>query len=697
MPEYRTYNDKQTLCCTVDELVTCGLSINSIWDGLKRHRQGIVTCWPHHKDGKVWLHYDGLREEYRNMLRQIICQGKDPHAVAGAAILNQYTTLRKEDHDAIELAILDIPQLSAKKKQMTDACRVLWLMKQCTNRKAMQKLLPFDTMKEFTEAVIHYIIGNKIDLPQNYARLKEKLRKYDREGAACVIKAHNYGNSHRLKVDAETEWILNSLYGRHDKPYYTILHGLYEDFRKGRMQLTDTETGEIISFEPFAGKSLGITTVYNWVNHTGNRTTVDKVRTEGLEYGNVHRPHIHRHSPQWSFSKITIDDIDIPFKMKDGTRVKAYEIWDVASGAVIGRAYSKEKKTTLMVDALRNMFRLIVRNGWKMPHQIETERHLAWDMKGKETENGFEADIFSTGALFPFVEFCLGGNPKQKRAEHNIRGKKYQLQNKREGFQRRPFARLESNRLNKDRDKVTYTYEQICANEDQDIETWNAMLHPDQKKYPGMTRWDVLTRNQNPELNEPAKHVMALYVGYATETSVRNSQYVKVRGRKYMLPDPEEIKKLKRVEVSAYYLDKNPEMVYLYQDKHYICACDLLETFNEAAIEQTDRDREIMQKQFSYRAKFDKMVKENVGRMKSLDIARGVEHGAWSMGKEETMDEYDQVPVTVTQIREEEVMDEYDKPTSPSPIRQEPDTVQRGINHRERRGGTENYIDEYDN
>ena len=262
------------------------------------------------------------------------------------------------------------------------------------------------------------------------------------------------------------------------------------------MQLTDLNTGEILNPEALKdqfGEPLHISrsTVYNWIRKPFNQATVDKVRMSGLDWSNAHKVYVKREAPHFALSKLSMDDIDVPFKMEDGSRVKAYQIYDVCSVAVVGAAFSKDKNRDLFVDALRDMFVRIIANGWKMPGEIEVEQHIA---------NTFKEDLLKAQELFPFVHFCRGGNPREKRAEGFIKRKKYSVQNAREGFQRRPFSRLEANRMNEDKNKKRYTYKEIVANELADILTYNNQIPTTKqakKEHGGMTRMDILLHKQN--------------------------------------------------------------------------------------------------------------------------------------------------------------------------------------------------------
>lgn len=113
--------------------------------------------------------------------------------------------------------------------------------------------------------------------------------------------------------------------------------------------------------------------------------------------------------PEFSFSKISFDDRDLPRKLKDTkARPKAYYAYDVASQCVVGFAYNRNKNVDLVVDMFRSMFRLIDRKGWGCPAQVEVENHLMSQWKDS---------FLKAGVMFPFVRFCAPQNSQEKYAE----------------------------------------------------------------------------------------------------------------------------------------------------------------------------------------------------------------------------------------------------------------------------------------
>lgn len=65
---------------------------------------------------------------------------------------------------------------------------------------------------------------------------------------------------------------------------------------------------------------------------------------------------MHRHGGEFSLSQITMDDVDLPRRMKGGEYVHAYYAYDAVSQCRIGLAYGRDKDDALVVDCFRDMF-----------------------------------------------------------------------------------------------------------------------------------------------------------------------------------------------------------------------------------------------------------------------------------------------------------------------------------------------------
>lgn len=456
------------------------------------------------------------------------------------------------------------------------------------------------------------------DLPGSYKRFTARWRLYNEEGYKGLISS-NFGNQKTRKVNNSIERLLMSLALMPDRPNNRTIAEYYQRFMAGELRVVDMESGEVFDPQAFyvKGKPYLVTesTVKHYIdNKPVNRAYVDKRRLSNLQYITRHRPHHMRKAPVYALSKITMDDISIPFKMHNGKRVMSYQVFDVCSQAVIGVSFSKDKTQEIVRDCLRDMFRNIMRHNWPMPLEVEIEQHLNSGMKGRKNEAGdMEADIFTAGALFPFVRFCAARNPQEKRAEGFIKLKKYGFQKNRAGFQYRPFAKNDNNLENDEAKELYYTYEQIVANEMADIAAYNNALHTDQQTYPNMTRWQVLMQNLNTELAPANIATILPYIGQRVRTSI-NRGYISISNGKYRLADIKALQKLTSTKVIAYTLtDENGAIsyVHLYDGaENPICRAIEAERFQEAAAERGEDDRRIMSEQAEYIAAFDKMVKQ---------------------------------------------------------------------------------------
>lgn len=460
----------------------------------------------------------------------------------------------------------------------------------------------------------------KHTLPSSSLRLQQKIKQYQKSGYDVLIDGRK-GNSNARKVSMKVEKVIVALYCMENKPYTNTVSELYMQFLLGQITVADVKTGEIYQPSDCYDKDgqpiiISESTIWSYLNKPKNRVFIDKARSGSMEFDAKHRPHHFRHSPDYSFSKVSLDDRDLPRKLHDGTRVKAYYAYDVASQCIIGYAYNRDKTRDLFIDCMKNMFQLIYKNGWCIPAEIEVEHHIV---------NTFSDGLMKAGEVFPIVRWCNPGNSKEKRAEHFNRLKKYTIEKNKHTGIGRWYLKSEANRtiVNKVFDEKnntykepTYDYDTLVADDIADVRDYNNTLHSDQKKYPGMTRWQVLCENQNPDLEPIDKMVVARYIGECTSTSIRNNQYVTVQFSKYGLPVPEVMRLLapNNYKVDAYYLpDENGliKEVFLFQDDNFIACCKQIVRYNEATAEQTEADRQAYTEQSKYVSHFDKMVKDN--------------------------------------------------------------------------------------
>jgi hypothetical protein len=456
------------------------------------------------------------------------------------------------------------------------------------------------------------------NLPANPRALKRKVDDY-RE-ARKVGAEHGYaslvhggvGKQNALKVTDRIERLIVSIATMPTRPFTTTVHEYLMAFMAGNIEVFDSRTGE--QYEPAEftdakGRALEISeaTVWNYVQK--NATVIDSLTMGTKRFNDTNKPYHHRHAPVYAFSKVTMDDRDLPRLMADGNRVKAYYCYDVASGAVIGASYSRSKDESLFIDCLRDMLRFIDAGQYGgIPHEVEVEHHLVSSFKDQ------------LESVFPRVRWCRPGNSQEKSAEHFNRSKKMTVEKRNHAGIGRWWAQY--SRYQVDEDKVgdqyvgkRYLYDRLVADDKEDIAQYNAQLHPNQKKYPGMSRMDVLNAHMNPYLLPLSRPAMLHMIGNRTETSI-NRLELKCNNATYRLPRGLEDEAMLRPgdkRVVAYWLpDANGEVneVHIYQHGRYLFTAVSIATYSRATVEWTGADQSSFYAQAGYVNRFETEVKE---------------------------------------------------------------------------------------
>lgn len=480
---------------------------------------------------------------------------------------------------------------------------------------------------ELAGAISYYQAEFGHTLPVSSNRFKKRVNDFKSNGYESLI-SRKFMNQNRRKVTYDIERLLLSIDGQPEQPFNTTVWEQYNMFVQGELELYDPETGEVLKPSDFTDKDgnpvvLSPATVANILNNPKNKALRAKLHMSQWDFNNAYRPYHLRSIGEFSLSKVSLDDRDLPRPMKDGNRVKAYYAYDVVSGAVVGYAYNRYKTGELFLDCMRNMFQTLDRNGMYIPAELEVEHHLVSD---------FADGLMQAGTVFPLIRWCNPGNSREKRAEHKNREKKYGVEKRTQVGIGRWWAKLEANRPKEEKVydeknntyKVkTYSYEELVADDIRAIQTFNAQPHPNQKRYPGMSRWDVLCAHQNPNLAPWDKAVLYRFIGQHTETTIRQNTYCTVMYNQYGLPSPEIIEKLepRNYKVDAYYLpdaDGTINEVYIYQNGRYIATCKPVARYNENTAEQTEYDKAAYTEQSKYVAQFDKMMKD--GKIKRVGI-----------------------------------------------------------------------------
>ena len=562
-----------------------------------------------------------IKLKYGDMKEDVIRNWLGSHYHIDAKAREFYTRFRFDNGDAlppehIQEYTVNASVIEAVMRAMEDATFM---------RKAM-KAGPVN-WGELAGAISYYQAEFGHTLPVSSNRFKKRVNDFKANGYESLI-SRKFMNQNRRKVTYDIERLLLSIDAQPEQPFNTTVWEQYNLFVQGELELYDPETGEVLNPADFTDKDgnplvLSPATVANYLNNPKNKALRGKLHMSQWDFNNAYRPYHLRSIGEYSLSKVSLDDRDLPRPMKDGNRVKAYYAYDVVSGAVVGYAYNRYKTTELFLDCMRNMFQTLDRNGMYIPAELEVEQYLVSD---------FSDGLMQAGTVFHLIRWCNPGNSREKRAEHKNREKKYGVEKRTQVGIGRWYAKLEANRPKEEKVydeknntyKVkTYSYEELVADDIRAIETFNAQPHPNQKRYPGMSRWDVLCAHQNPNLAPWDKAVLYRFIGQHTETTIRQNTYCTVMYNQYGLPSPEIIEKLepRNYKVDAYYLpdaDGTINEVYIYQNGRYIATCKPVARYNENTAEQTEYDKAAYTEQSKYVAQFDKMMKD--GKIKRVGI-----------------------------------------------------------------------------
>ena len=445
-------------------------------------------------------------------------------------------------------------------------------------------------------------------LPASTLRFRKKVNDYKVNGYASLISG-KFGNQSARLLTKKEETVLDGLAVLENKPWNTTVHGMYEMFICGELDVWDPYTGELMDPEDYAKEKDGDlwvpseTTINNYLNRPSTKLKINRLLKPRMDFYHEDMPHVHRHSGSYSLSQITMDDVDLSRRMVGNEYVHAYYAYDMVSQCVIGASYSRKKKRPLVDECFRDMFRLIKARKWGIPLGVEVENHLMTQYK---------EGLLKEGVVFSKVRFCAPQNSQDKYAESLNGAKKKSIIHKNhtgigrfygKGKWKVYYEKASDETNQKWIDKKYYTFEELVADDQADNREWNHSLHPNQDKYPGMTRWEVLIANINPNLRPYDEQHIARYLGEEVQTTIRRNSYVRVCHKDWWLSKPEILEKLapNDYKVMAYYLPgtngEDPSEVYIYQNDKYIDTLEKIETFNRVTPESTDEDREKLGRQ----------------------------------------------------------------------------------------------------
>ena len=353
-----------------------------------------------------------IKLKYGDMKEDVIRNWLGSHYHIDAKAREFYTRFRFDNGDTlppehIQEYTVNASVIEAVMRAMEDATFM---------RKAM-KAGPVN-WGELAGAISYYQAEFGHTLPVSSNRFKKRVNDFKANGYESLI-SRKFMNQNRRKVTYDIERLLLSIDAQPEQPFNTTVWEQYNLFVQGELELYDPETGEVLNPADFTDKDgnplvLSPATVANYLNNPKNKALRGKLHMSQWDFNNAYRPYHLRSIGEYSLSKVSLDDRDLPRPMKDGNRVKAYYAYDVVSGAVVGYAYNRYKTTELFLDCMRNMFQTLDRNGMYIPAELEVEHHLVSD---------FADGLMQAGTVFPLIRWCNPGNSREKRAGETHAGR----------------------------------------------------------------------------------------------------------------------------------------------------------------------------------------------------------------------------------------------------------------------------------
>ena len=599
-----------TLCISATELVGTGIMSKSCYDSaVNRKRLNVVRRGGGASGCTALIAVDSLPTKYRKAVEEEFPGG--PEVRLRGWITSNYEVdqhamcyFQSRQQTGLDLTAEKIIEYVTN-ASVLNTCIKLY-ERASAYRKLMGERYDWDmmakTIKILKETYHH-------TLPESTLRFRKKVNEYKAGGYGVLISG-KFGNQNTRKVDVKTEKLVLGLQCLPNKPLNSQVKDLYDAFVCGELDVYDIQTGELFNPEDFCDKdgnpkSLSDSTIRNILNKPKNRLIWDKSQLSWSAFMHESMPHMHRHAGEYSLSQITMDDVDLTRKLKDTKlRVKAYYAYDSVSQCVLGASYSRDKDQNLVKECFRDKYTLL-----------------------------------QEGTVFSYVRYCAPLNSQEKQAENLNGAKKRRIIHRNHvgigRFYGKWKYRVESKKISDAgndtwEDKQYFTFDELVADDRRDNYEWNHTLHPNQKKYPGMTRWDVLMEHINPNLRPFDAITIARYIGEKVETSVRRNSTVRVAYADWWLSKPEVLERLapNNYKVTAYYLpdeEGKPQDVFIFQGDRFIDQVEKVETYNRVMAEQTEEDRRKFYHQQKKVREFNTYVDNNmVPALGTMEAERNV-------------------------------------------------------------------------
>lgn len=368
----------RTLCVSVDDLENCGVSINSIKDGLKRHRTGLVYCWPHHKEGnKVYIHFDGLKDIYKELIQAKLCNNTDVHLFVqnreAQAKQNQLKAVFRQLPDMVEVWPEDLAELERsglfapfQVQQLARTAGWLRLWRKLDVKTARK--MGFTSVTEIQAELFKLCLSEQLDdfvkfpKPVNCIRvLDRKAREFKNEGLKVLIGGY-LGNANHGRINPLT-------------------HAILMDLAASPLKYSFEDIGLKYNTEIAPEKGLQLLTVSAIKQHL-NTPAYKKIwyyLRHGKKAGDdVYQPEALRETPSrpdalWSIDGTTMQ---LYYRGADGkvrSDLYTYFVADAHTGAIIGKSFGFTENAGMVTAALQDA---IETQGYK-PNQLQFDNSSA--------------------------------------------------------------------------------------------------------------------------------------------------------------------------------------------------------------------------------------------------------------------------------------------------------------------------------
>jgi len=367
---------KNILCATIDDLTSCGVSKRTVIDGLLSQRKGLVYCWAHHKEGrKVYLHYESLRDNYKLLIKTILCGGVEPDLWVKnkeAERLNRElddlcsNLSNMVEVDPSEVMSLTKSGLFTPQEVQRIARAAGWLRLWRKMDVKTARRYGFTSVKEIQSELFKRCLNEqpkyvKFPKPINSERtLDRKAREYARDGLDCLIGGY-FGNVNREKINTKVHAILMSLAGNPLKYSFEDIGLFYntEAREKGLPQMTVSAIKQHLN-KP---KHKQV-----WMFARHGKLDVDILLMPQIERAPVSRP-----DALWSIDGTSMQLYYLDANGKIKSDLYVYFVADVYSSAIIGYSVAFSESTGMVAEAMKMA---IDKYGYK-PYQLQYDNSSA--------------------------------------------------------------------------------------------------------------------------------------------------------------------------------------------------------------------------------------------------------------------------------------------------------------------------------